>query len=131
MYGFAPDIISAGTGYFRRLAAIGFLVNADATADMEIEAMLPQSTIRQVAAVHAYYLQAEAWLTLVHLTCIYLAAKYIDFVPCQNMLQTMMGHIYDMPVIDKSYVTSLELDCLDALKWQLGTDICDGAEAML
>lgn len=117
VYGFAPDIIWAGTGYFKRLAAAGFLINAQASrrADTVVAALRP------VAAAHACYLHAEAWLTLVHLTCIYLAAKYIHFVPYKNMLQTMMGHIYSTTQIDKSDVTELELDCLDGLKWQLGT----------
>ena len=122
LYGFAPDIIWAGTGYFKRLAAEGFWIYANATSDRGSEPLTNQTAVRPVAAVHAYFLCAEAWLTLVHLTCIYLAAKYIDFVPYHNMLQTMMGHIYDIAQVDKTYVTNLELDCLDALKWHLGTD---------
>ena len=117
VYGFAPDIIWAGTGYFKRLAAAGFLIPpASQGNDTGFDALRP------VAAVHACLLCTEAWLTLVHLTCIYLAAKYIDFVPYKDMLQTMMGHIYNTSQIKRSDVTNLELECLDALSWQLGTE---------
>lgn len=33
-----------------------------------------------------------------HMTCIYLAAKNVEFVPYRNLLKTMMSRIYASPV---------------------------------
>lgn len=112
-YGFAPDIIWAGTGYLKRLSKAAFVINSGSLTG---SALCPSGTT--VGGEHMSWLTPEAWLTLIHLTCIYLAAKYLDFVPYCDMLHTMMSHVYDVS-IDKKWVTQLELDCLTGLQWDL------------
>lgn len=76
-----------------------------------------------VGAIHVNHLPSnEAWLALIHITCIYLAAKNLEHVPCNNLLQTMMGHIYgvDPCSVAIDLVIELELECLEALDWRLG-----------
>ncbi|DBB00853.1 TPA: hypothetical protein ACH3X1_000774 [Trebouxia sp. C0004] len=130
-YGFTPLMVSLGTSYFRRLAASNYamlqlsLESAQFCDFMLPMEMLPpgQTAKPLVGAVHAKYLPTkEAWLTLIHLTCIYLAAKVLEYVPCKNMLQTMMAHVYgaDPCNVSTDVVTHLELECLQALDWRLG-----------
>ena len=112
-YGFAPDIIWAGTGYLKRLSQAGFVMDS---GPLTGSALCPSGTV--VAEEHVSVLTPEAWLRLVHLTCIYLAAKYLDFVPYRNMLQTIMSHMYNYN-IGKEWVTRMGLDCLTGLQWDL------------
>ena len=130
-YCFTSLMISVGTSYFRRLAASNYaMLQAGLTSPQFYSFMLPmevypleKSSKPLVGVIHAKYLPTnEAWLTLIHLTCIYLAAKVLEYVPCKNMLQTMMGHIYGAePCKVSTYLVSqLELECLSALDWRLG-----------
>ena len=130
-YGFTTLMINVGTSYFRRLAASNYAMMEVGLSSPQFHAfMLPsekypanQGPKPLVGAIHAKYLPTnEAWLTLIHLTCIYVAAKNLEYVPCKNMLQTMMGHIYGAEPcnVTTDLVTELELDCLQALDWRLG-----------
>ena len=130
-YGFTPLMISLGTSYFRRLAASNYaMLQLGLESAQFCDFMLPmevlplgQSAKPLVGAIHAKYLPTkEAWLTLMHLTCIYLAAKVLEYVPCKNMLQTMMVNVYGAEPcnVSKDVVTHLELECLQALDWRLG-----------
>lgn len=120
-------MITCGTAYFRRLAASNqaMLEVALASPDFypfvtSVQAQDPGK--RLVGAVHAQYLPTnEAWLTLIHLTCTYLAAKNLEFVPYQALLRTMIGHIYgiDPCQVNTNLATDLELECLEALDWRL------------
>ncbi|KAL0033563.1 hypothetical protein WJX79_003792 [Trebouxia sp. C0005] len=130
-YGFTPLMVSLGTSYFRRLAASNYaMLQLGLESAQFCDFMLPmevlplgQTAKPLVGAIHAKYLPTkEAWLTLIHLTCIYLAAKVLEYVPCKNMLQTMMAHVYGAEPcnVSKDVVTHLELECLQALDWRLG-----------
>ena len=120
-------MITFGTAYFRRLAASNEAMLQVALASPNfnplvtfVQAQDPGKLL--VGAVHAQYLPTnEAWLTLIHLTCTYLAAKNLEFVPYQALLQTMIGHIYgvDPCQVNTRLVSDLELECLDALDWKL------------
>ena len=58
-------------------------------------------------------------LTAVHLACIYIAAKNVEFVPYKRLLSTMLSHIYNgEPPQDAA--PQLELEVLHALEWRLG-----------
>ena len=58
-------------------------------------------------------------LTAVHLACIYIAAKNVEFVPYKRLLSTMLSHIYNgEPPADAA--PQLELEVLHALEWRLG-----------
>lgn len=58
-------------------------------------------------------------LTAVHLACIYIAAKNVEFVPYKRLLSTMLSHIYNgEPPQDAA--PQLELEVLHALDWRLG-----------
>ena len=127
-YGFTHLMIVLGTTYFRRLAHSNFFMLQLAAANPEFGAFVMTSEQLPVAkkpcqplvgSVHANFLNDEAWLTLIHLTCIYLAAKVLEYVPCKNMLQTIMSHIYDYQVAPQ-WVELLESEILNALEWQLG-----------
>ena len=130
-YGFTTLMINLGTSYFRRLAASNYaMMEVGLSSPQFCPFMLPFEEYPPnsgpkplVGAIHAKYLPTnEAWLTLIHLTCIYIAAKNLEFVPCRNMLQTMVGHIYgaDPCNVATDLVTELELECLTALDWRLG-----------
>ena len=130
-YGFTTLMISLGTSYFRRLAASNYaMLQVGVASPQFCDFMLPMEVLPLekapkplVGLIHAKYLPTnEAWLTLIHLTCIYLAAKVLEYVPCKNMLQTMMGHIYGAEPcnVSKELVSQLELECLQALDWRLG-----------
>ena len=76
-----------------------------------------------VGATHVRHLpNKEAWLALVHLTCIYLAAKNVEYVPYKNLLQTIIGNIYGAGScnVAPGLVAELELECLHAMDWRLG-----------
>lgn len=130
-YGFTTLMINVGTSYFRRLAASNYaMMEVGLSSPQFCDFMLPLEEYPLssrpkplVGAIHAKYLPTnEAWLTLIHLTCIYIAAKNLEYVPCKNMLQTMMAHIYgaDPCNVATDLVTELELECLAALDWRLG-----------
>ncbi|KAL3147468.1 hypothetical protein ABBQ38_014526 [Trebouxia sp. C0009 RCD-2024] len=130
-YGFTTLTINVGTSYFRRLAASNYvMMEVGLSSHQFCPFMLPLEQYPPsrgpkplVGAIHAKYLPTnEAWLTLVHLTCIYIAAKNLEYVPCKNMLQTMMGHIYGAEPcnVATELVSELELECLAALDWRLG-----------
>lgn len=121
-------MVALGTHYFRRLAHSNYIMLQVALASPEYSPYVmsqeqhPSPRQQQhplVGAVHANFLNDEAWLTLMHLACIYLAAKVLEFVPCKNMLQTIMSHIYDYPVATQ-WVHQLEAEILSALEFRLG-----------
>ncbi len=124
-------IITVGTSYFRRLAASNYAMLQVGLASPEFCAfMLPKEVFPPqkkhkplVGAIHAKHLpNNDAWLTLIHLTCIYLAAKNMEHVPYKHLLQTMMAHMYgtDPCNMTTDLVVELELECLEALDWRLG-----------
>lgn len=75
-----------------------------------------------VGAIHVKHLpNNDAWLTLIYLTCIYLAAKNVEHAPHKHLLRTMMAHMYGTDPCDMAtdLVVELELECLQALDWRL------------
>ena len=130
-YGFSPLTIIAGTTYLRRLAASNYAMLKVGLASpnfcafmLPAEVFPPQKEHKPlVGAIHAKHLpNNEAWLTMIHLTCIYLAAKNMERVPYQRLLRTMMAHAYgtDPNNMTSDLVAELELECLQALDWRLG-----------
>ncbi|KAL3135222.1 hypothetical protein ABBQ38_006301 [Trebouxia sp. C0009 RCD-2024] len=130
-YGFTTLTINVGTSYLRRLAAsndvmmeVGLSSHQFCPFMLPLEEYPPSCGLKPlVGAIHATYLTTnEAWLTLIHLTCIYIAAKNLEYVPRKTMLQTIIGRIYGAEAcnVPISLVTELELECLAALDWRLG-----------
>lgn len=66
----------------------------------------------------AYYLLC-CRLTAVHLACIYVAAKNVEFVPYKKLLSTMLSHVHHREV-PANAAAELELEVLEALNWRLG-----------
>ena len=124
-YGFAPDFIKAGTGYFRRLAAQGFQIDTEPsypqpTDDSDLTpGRLPDA--KQLVAVTFTGLAWQAWFELVHLTCIYVSTKFLHDIGTAKVLATIVEDICDFTV-EEDYVRELEFDCLKALKWRLRDD---------
>ena len=73
-----------------------------------------------VGAGHARRLTTEMWLTLIFLTCINLAAKVLETVPCQKLLTTMMSFIYQGEEVPFDAGAELEIEVIKALHWRLG-----------
>ena len=48
-------------------------------------------------------------LTAVHLACIYIAAKNVEFVPYKKLLSTMLSHVHNQEV-DANVAANLELE---------------------
>ena len=124
-------MVNVGTSYFRRLAASNYAMMQVGLASPQFCAFmltmemlpLPSGPKPLVGAIHARALPTnEAWLTLIHLTCIYLAAKALEYVPCKNTLQTILGQIYSAEPchVSKELVRQLELECFQALDYRLG-----------
>ena len=44
-----------------------------------------------------------------HLACIYIAAKNVEFVPYKKLLSTMLSHVHNQEV-DANVAASLELE---------------------
>eukprot|EP00891_Asterochloris_glomerata_P003906 jgi/Astpho2/3906/Aster-x1183 len=126
-YKFSDYSVAVGTTYFQRLAARDPAMRYYALQSAEFSQHLTgvpadagrDSLWRSVGYGHTFRLTHDGWLTLLHMTCIYLAAKNVEFVPYRNLLKTMMSRIYASPV-PKEWVSELELECLDALEWRLG-----------
>lgn len=58
-------------------------------------------------------------LTAIHLACIYIAAKNVEFVPYKKLLSTMLSHVHNREV-PANAAADLELEVLQALQWRLG-----------
>ena len=72
---------------------------------------------------HAVCLSIRAWLTLIILTCIYLAAKVLEQIPHKHLLTTMMSHIYKYDGkgdVHSEWGAELEMEIVKALDWRLG-----------
>ena len=126
-YGFTPLMISVGTAYFRRLAASNQAMLQVSSAHPSFNIMVEALTFEEpgkplVGAIHAPYLSNEVWLTLIHLTCTYIAAKNLAYIPWRGSLRTIMGHIYGVQPyeIDPELSRDLEIQCLEALDWKVG-----------
>ncbi|CAK0782514.1 hypothetical protein CVIRNUC_005732 [Coccomyxa viridis] len=124
MYGFTPFTISVGTSYFERLAAKDPTLLQTARSTPEFAAFVAATPMEggsvkaPIGAAHRH-LGAKHWLTAVHLACIYIAAKNVEFVPYKRLLSTMLSHIYNgEPPQDAA--PQLELEVLHALEWRLG-----------
>ena len=87
------------------------------TAHEELPSELVWSPV--VSAGHLDFLGHEVWMTLIHLTCMYLAAKILEYVPFKNLLNTIMELIYGCPV-PALWVSRLEREVLHALDYRLG-----------
>ena len=79
---------------------------------------------------HALSLTTNAWLTLMFLTCIYLAAKVLEQVPYKHLLSTMMSHIYGSEV-HSDWGAELEIEVLQALDWRLGPVYSNSEQSQL
>lgn len=55
----------------------------------------------------------------VHLACIYVAAKNVEYVPYKRLLQTMLSHVHGCEVSPEA-AAALELEVLQGLDWRLG-----------
>ena len=127
-YGFTPLMIRVGTIYFRRLAATNQAMLLVACSHSSFSALVEGLTFKEpgkplVGAIHARYLASnEVWLTLIHLTCTYIASKAIEDLPYVCCLQTILSHIYGVEScsIDPELCSDLETECLEALEWRLG-----------
>ena len=125
MYGFTPFTVAVGTSYFERLAArdAPLLAAARATPDFApfvaatpaVAPALPKSP-----GVPLHTCQGPRhWLTAVHLACIYVAAKNVEYVPYKRLLQTMLSHVHGCEVSAEA-AAALEVEVLQGLDWRLG-----------
>ena len=127
-YGFTPLMIRVGTIYFRRLAATNQAMLTVARSHSSFSDLVEGLNFKEpgkplVGAIHARYLTSnEVWLTLIHLTCTFIASKAVEDVPRVSCLQTILSHIYGVEScsVDPELCSSLEIDCLEALEWRLG-----------
>ncbi|KAK9901355.1 hypothetical protein WJX75_008219 [Coccomyxa subellipsoidea] len=125
MYGFTPCTISVGTAYFERIAARDPTLLAAARATPEFTTFVaatpadtPSKAGRPIGSAHIH-LGPKHWLTAIHLACIYIAAKNVEFVPYKKLLSTMLSHVHNQEVAANA-AADLELEVLQALQWRLG-----------
>ncbi|EIE20355.1 hypothetical protein COCSUDRAFT_48484 [Coccomyxa subellipsoidea C-169] len=125
MYGFSPFTISVGTAYFERVAARDPTLLAAARATPEFAAFVAATPVeptahatRPIGSAHVH-LGPKHWLTAIHLACIYIAAKNVEFVPYKKLLSTMLSHVHNREV-HTTAAAELELEVLQALQWRLG-----------
>lgn len=125
MYGFTPFTVAVGTSYFERLAARDAPLLAAAKATPDFAAFVaatpggaPPLAKSPGAPLHACQ-GARHWLSAVHLACIYVAAKNVEFVPYKRLLQTMLSHVHGCEVSAEA-AAGLELEVLQGLDWRLG-----------
>ena len=126
-YGFTPLTIIVGTSYFRRLAASNQAMLQASSSHPTFIGLVRGVTFTEpgkplVGAIHAPYLSNEVWLTLIHLTCTYIAAQSLADVPWRCSLRAIISHIYGVEscAIDPELSSDLETQCLEALDWKLG-----------
>ena len=126
-YGFTPLTITVGTSYFRRLAASNQAMLQVSASHPSFIGLVRGLTFEEpgkplVGAIHAPYLSNEVWLTLIHLTCTYIAAKSLANAPLRCTLRAIISHIYGVEpcAIDLELSSDLEIQCLEALDWRLG-----------
>lgn len=128
---FTDLMVQVGISFFRRLMAGN-------GAMMMVTAMCPEFTqyvqtledypreqisCDFIGIRHKVCLSNRAWLILITLTCIQLAAKVLEQVPSKRFLTTMMSHIYEhdgQGVVDPEWGAELEMEILQALDWRLG-----------
>ena len=126
-YGFTPLTINVGTAYFRRLAASNQAMLQVSASHPTFIGLVRGLTFAEpgkplVGAIHVPYLSNEVWLTLIHLTCTYIAAKNLANTPSRCSLRAIVSHIYgvDSCTIDPELSSDIEIQCLEALDWRLG-----------
>lgn len=130
-YGFAPDIIRVGTGYFKRLAAKDFQIITEPSHPQPTDDpdLLPgsQPAAKQLVALSFKVagLAWQAWFELIHLTCISLATKFLNDDRLSEVLATIAEEICGFAV-EEDYIRELEYGCLKALNWQLRGDDDNG-----
>ena len=61
----------------------------------------------------------KIWCLVIHLTCIYLAAKVLDTISHAFLLQNILCHVHHCRVT-KEQSLELEAEVLVALEWRLG-----------
>ncbi|BDA45319.1 hypothetical protein COCOBI_07-1060 [Coccomyxa sp. Obi] len=125
MYGFTPFTVSVGTAYFERIAARDPTLLAAARATPEFTAFVAATPVEvpgkagpPIGSAHIH-LGPKHWLTAIHLACIYIAAKNVEFVPYKKLLSTMLSHVHNREV-PANAAAELELEVLQALQWRLG-----------
>lgn len=127
IFGYTNLMVAVGTSYFRRLMKGNWSMNLlaqscpDYSQYVQTAEEFPKQQINSlfIGVRHALSLTTNAWLTLMFLTCIYLAAKVLEQVPHKNLLATMMSHIYGCEV-DSGWGAELEIELLQALDWRIG-----------
>ena len=120
-------MIDVGTSYFRRLMKGNsyMMLLAESCPEysqyVQTSEEFPQEQISNsfVGVQHAELLTRDAYMTMIFLTCIYLAAKVLEHVPYKNLLTTMMSHVYGCGV-PSDLGEELEVQVLEALDWRLG-----------
>lgn len=55
------------------------------------------------------------------MTCVYVAAKAVHYVPSRQMLATIISHALDIPFqrVEQPQTEALEVEVLEALEWRL------------
>ena len=127
VYDYTYLMVDVGTSYFRRLMKgnSSMMLLAESSPDyshyVQVAEEFPKEQINSffIGVRHALSLTTNAWLTLMFLTCIYLAAKVLEQVPYKHLLSTMMSHIYGSEV-HSDRGAELEIEVLQALDWRLG-----------
>ena len=78
-----------------------------------------------VGAIHVQHLSNEVWLTLIHLTCTYIAAKNLAQTPLRCSVRAIMSRIYGVEsrAVDPELSLDLEIQCLEALDYKLAPSI--------
>ena len=129
-YGFTPLAINVGTAYFRRLAASNQAMLKVSISHPSFIGLVRGLTFEEpgkplVGAIHAPHLSNEVWLTLIHLTCTYIAAKNVAPISSRCTLRGIISHIYGVEsrAVDPELSSDLEIQCLEALDWELGPSV--------
>lgn len=126
-FGFTDLMVGLATSYFRRLMKNNFymmLLVRSCPEYSPLVTMTEEFPVEQISSpfvgwMHAKLLTTEGWLTLIFLTCIYVAAKILEQVEYKKLLTTMMSHIYRAEV-PSDWGRELEMEILKALDWRLG-----------
>eukprot|EP00884_Botryococcus_braunii_P020632 jgi/Botrbrau1/7252/Bobra.0021s0034.1 len=124
-YMFDKYSIRLGTLYFKRLAARvpEMLMHARESPDYRLLVRDVELTKDKFHTVGLKYLRhrPSAWLHLIHLTCVYVAAKTVHYVPSRQMLANIISHAMRIRLeeVEQRETEALELEVLECLDWRL------------
>jgi Cyclin, N-terminal domain len=68
----------------------------------------------------------QGWLHLLYLTCVYIAAKAVHYVPRSRMLALVISHTMRIPFkcVERCHTEAVEIDVLETLEWRLSPHLC-------